>query len=79
MLGSSVASLIFFRGYTRGVMRLAIVVALAFFAVNAAVVGCGVAHLIERPDLVEAWWADVWAGQLTSALNAALQVTKKKK
>ena len=26
------------------------------------VIGSGAAYLIEHPQLVNAWWADVWAG-----------------
>ena len=33
-------------------------------------VGSGVAYLVERPQLVEAWWADVWAGNWKPGVEA---------
>ena len=35
------------------------------------VVGSGVAYLADHPQLVERWWADVWAGQLEAGRGAA--------
>ena len=59
---STVAGLIFFRGYTRNFVRLAVLTVGLYLVMTLAVVGSGVAYLIDRPQLVEAWWADVWAG-----------------
>ncbi|MDY3552166.1 amino acid transporter [Gemmata sp. JC717] len=59
---STVAGLIFFKGYTRNFVRLAALTVLVYLALTLVVVGSGVAYLIERPQLLEEWWRDVWAG-----------------
>jgi hypothetical protein len=58
----TVAGLIFFKGYTRGFVRLAVLIVLFYLALTLVVVGSGVAYLAAHPQLVGAWWADVWAG-----------------
>jgi amino acid transporter len=58
----TVAGLIFFKGYTRNFVRLAVLTVACYLVLTLVVVGSGVAYLVERPQLVEAWWTDVWAG-----------------
>ena len=58
----TIAGLIFFKGYTRNFVRLAVVTVLFYLAMTLVVVGSGVVYLIEHPQLVEQWWKDVWAG-----------------
>lgn len=67
---STVAGLIFFKGYTRNFVRLAALTVLLYLAMTLVVVGSSVAYLIERPQLVEAWWADVWAGNWKPGVEA---------
>jgi hypothetical protein len=59
---STVAGLIFFRGYTRNFVRLAVLAVAFYLVLTLIVVGSGVAYLIEHPHLVEGWWRAVWAG-----------------
>src|SRR5262245_18722148 len=58
----TVAGLVFFKGYTRSFIRLAVFVVLLYLAMTLVVVGSGVAYLAEHPQLVEQWWTDVWSG-----------------
>jgi hypothetical protein len=58
----TVAGLVFFRGYTRGFVRLAVVTVVAYMLLTVFVVANGIAYLAGHPHLVERWWADVWAG-----------------
>ncbi len=62
---STALGLMFFRGYTRNFVRLAALTVGLYLALTLVVVGSGVAYLVERPQLVGAWWADVWAGNWT--------------
>ena len=56
------AGLWFFTGYTRGFVRLAVVVVVVYLALTFTVVGSGAAYLAGNPHLLDRWWADVWAG-----------------
>jgi hypothetical protein len=58
----TVAGLIFFRGYTRGFVRLAVGTVAAYLLLTVFVVASGIAYLADHPHLVGRWWADVWAG-----------------
>jgi hypothetical protein len=58
----TVAGLIFFRGYTKGFIRIAVLTVGAYLVVNLTVVGSGAAYLATNPDLLDIWWTDVWAG-----------------
>ena len=62
LVAGTLASLIFFRGYTRGFVRLAVVTVGLYLVLTLAVVGSAGFYLANRPDQVEGWWADVWAG-----------------
>ena len=58
----TVAGLIFFKGYTRGFVRLAVVTVVAYLLLTVFIISSGAAYLADHPRLVEQWWADVWAG-----------------
>src|SRR4051812_48149392 len=66
---ATVAGLAFFKGYTRNFVRLAVLTVAFYLAMTLAVVGSGVAYLIDRPQLVEGWWNDVWAGNWKPGAN----------
>jgi hypothetical protein len=51
----------FLRGF-REVIGLAVVIVGAYLLLNAVVIGCGLAHLAEHPDLLRHWYDDVLAG-----------------
>ncbi|MBX9584021.1 MAG: amino acid transporter [Gemmataceae bacterium] len=53
------AGLWFFKGYTRGFVRLAVVVVVVYLALTFTVVGSGAVHLWGNPDLLRQWWAEV--------------------
>jgi hypothetical protein len=59
----TVIGLIFFRGYSRNFVRLAVLTVGVYLALTLVVVVCGGVYLADHPQLVEAWWADVWAGK----------------
>lgn len=59
---SSVLAIVFFRGFTRGILRTAIAVVCVYMALNAIVIGAGVVHVIRQPGLIDEWWQRVWAG-----------------
>ncbi len=67
---STVAGLVFFRGYTRNFVRLAVLTVLFYLAMTLVVVGSGAAYLVEHPQLVEQWWKDVWAGNWKPGVEA---------
>ena len=58
----TVAGLVFFRGYTRGFVRIAVTIVVIYLALTFTVLGSGAIHIAQNPRLVERWWADVWAG-----------------
>ena len=58
----SIAGLIFFRGYTRGFVRLAVATVGVYLLLTVFVIASGIAYLADHPHMVERWWADVWAG-----------------
>jgi hypothetical protein len=58
----TVAGLIFFRGYTRGFVRLAVATVAVYLLLTVFVVGSGFGYLADNPRLLEQWWSDVWAG-----------------
>jgi hypothetical protein len=60
----TVAGLIFFKGYTRNFIRLAVLTVVAYLALTLIVIGSGALYLAEHPAVLESWWADVWAGNL---------------
>ncbi|MBA4066150.1 MAG: amino acid transporter [Isosphaera sp.] len=62
LLVGTVVGLVFFKGYTRNFVRLAVLTVAVYLALTLFVVGSGAAYLAAHPDLVERWWADVWAG-----------------
>lgn len=60
---STVGGLVFFRGYTRGFVRVAVVTVVIYLALTFTVVGSGAVYLSANPHLLDGWWADVWAGR----------------
>jgi hypothetical protein len=66
----TIAGLIFFRGYTRGFVRLAVFTVGTYLLLTALIVSSGVAYLISHPQLVERWWAEVWGGNWKSNAGA---------
>ena len=58
----TVAGLVFFKGYTRNFVRLAVVVVGAYLALTLFVIGNALLYLNDHPHLVSNWWADVRAG-----------------
>src|SRR5207253_5994683 len=62
LLVGTVAGLIFFKGYTRNFVRLAVVTVVVYLLLTLFVVGSAGFYLANHPELVERWWADVWAG-----------------
>ncbi|HSQ57657.1 MAG TPA: amino acid transporter, partial [Gemmata sp.] len=58
----TIVGLVFFRGYTRNFVRLAVVTVAIYLALTLFVVGSAGVYLANHPELVERWWADVWSG-----------------
>jgi hypothetical protein len=59
----TVIGLIFFRGYSRNFVRLAVTTVVVYLTLTLVVVVSGAVYLADHPQLVESWWADVWAGR----------------
>jgi hypothetical protein len=59
LLAGSAVSLWCRRGVTRGLVRLSVVSLVAYLVLTTVVVAAGLAHLADRPDLVESWWRAV--------------------
>lgn len=62
LVGGTIAGLIFFSGYSRGFVRLAVVTVSVYLLLTLYVIGSGGIYLFEHPSLVHQWWTDVWAG-----------------
>lgn len=58
----TVIGLIFFRGYSRNFVRVAVLTVGVYLTLTLVVVVSGAVYLAGHSQLVEAWWADVWAG-----------------
>jgi hypothetical protein len=58
----TIAGLVFFRGYSRGFVRLAVVTVLVYLALTLFVIGSGGLYLAGHPQLIHQWWDNVWAG-----------------
>ena len=73
LLLSSLLGVLFFRGFTRGLLRLAIVVVAIYLLMNAIVLGSGMSHLTRHSEIVSGWWEKVLAGdwQTQNAPHAA--------
>jgi hypothetical protein len=63
LLLSSLVGFLFFRGYTRRVLRLTVAIVLLFLLLNALVIGSGLAYLTAHSDVVAQWWENLLAGQ----------------
>ncbi|MDB5307353.1 MAG: amino acid transporter [Gemmataceae bacterium] len=64
----TVAGLVFFRGYTPGFVRLAVVTVAVYLALTFTVVGSGAVYLWGNPHLLDQWWADVRTGNWQPAV-----------
>ncbi len=62
ILLSSLLAVIFVRGFTRGLFRVVVLLVAAYLLLNAVVIGSGLIHLSQHPELVENWWQLVLAG-----------------
>lgn len=62
LLIGTVAGLVFFKGYTRGFVRLAIGTVGLYLLLTLTVIGSGVAYLMSHPEVLERWWAEVCSG-----------------
>jgi hypothetical protein len=62
LLFSSLLAVLFFRGFTRGLLRLAVIVVAVYLLLNTVVLGSGIAHLVGHPEIVNGWWERVQAG-----------------
>ncbi|MBA4187244.1 MAG: amino acid transporter [Planctomycetaceae bacterium] len=58
----TVVGVVFFKGYTRSFVRIAVLTVFVYLAMTLFIIGSGAAYLSDHPQLVESWWADVWAG-----------------
>src|SRR5204863_7417702 len=56
LAAGTVAGLVFFKGYTRGFVRLAVVTVVAYLLLTVYVIASGAAYLADHPQLVERWW-----------------------
>ncbi len=61
VIGSAVA-LVYRRGVTRGLIRMAAVALLVYLAATAFVIGSAVAYIARHPELIDAWRTAVEAG-----------------
>ncbi len=59
----TIAGLIFFSGYSRGFVRLAVLTVGVYLLLTLFVIGCGGIYLVENPQLVQHWWENVWSGK----------------
>lgn len=66
LLLSSLVGFLFFKGYTRRVLRVTVAIVLVFLLLNALVIGSGLAYLATHHDIVTEWWQKLYAGQWQS-------------
>ena len=67
LLLTSLLAVLFFRGFTRGLLRMAVIVVAFYLVMNAIVLGSGISYLACHPNLVGEWWGRVLAGQWASS------------
>lgn len=67
LLLTSLLAVLFFRGFTRGLLRTAVIVVALYLLMNAIVLGSGIAYLVGHPEIVADWWNQVRAGQWMSS------------
>jgi hypothetical protein len=76
LLLTSLLAVLFFRGFTRGMLRFAVLVVAVYLVMNAVVLASGITYLARHPDIIADWWARVLAGDwLTSASPHSPQST----
>jgi hypothetical protein len=64
---SSLLSVLFFRGFTRRLLGLAVVVVSVYLLLNAVVLGSGLIFLAKHPEVVGGWWDRVLVGDWQTA------------
>lgn len=52
-------SIVFRKGFKKRFVQIAVATAAIYFTLNALLVCFGIAFLLERPELIEAWWQQV--------------------
>ena len=62
LLISGILSVLFIRGFSRSVLRLAIAVVGVYLLLNLIVIASGIHHLVENPEVVRDWWNQIMAG-----------------
>jgi hypothetical protein len=70
LLLGTIIGIVFFKGYTRNFVRLAVATVAVYLVLTLFVVGSAGAYLANHPELVERWWAQVWAGEWTPGAEA---------
>lgn len=50
------------KGFNRSVIVVAVPLVVLYLACNALIVGYGVGHLLEQPEIVTSWWQNVYDG-----------------
>ena len=65
--------MIFIRGFTRSVLRLAIAVVGIYLLLNLIVIVSGIHHLVENPAVVRDWWDQITAGHWGERARAAIR------
>jgi len=66
----TVVGVVFFKGYTRNFVRLAVLTVFVYLGMTLFIIGSGAGYLAEHPQLVSAWWSDVCAGNWKPAMEA---------
>jgi hypothetical protein len=70
LLIGTIAGLVFFRGYTKNFVRLAVVTVGIYLVLTLFVVGSAGAYLANHTELVERWWDNVWSGNWKPGMEA---------
>lgn len=73
LIVGTIASLVFFHGYSRGFVRLAVIAVGIYLVLTLTVVGSAGVYLTNHSVLVERWWADVWTGNWHAGRAASHQ------
>jgi len=66
----TVVGVVFFKGYTRNFVRLAVLTVFIYLAMTLFIIGSGAIYLANHPQLIQTWWADVWAGNWKPGIEA---------
>lgn len=69
LLAALIFSLVFLKGFTRRVVRLAAGVVLVYLTLNAIVIGSGLVYLARHSEIVSAWLDQVKTGQWKAGVD----------